>query len=129
MDPHDPDIDYAKALPCLGKAGSITIHHVRAVHGSATNFSGLERRFLLYQYRAADAWPLLGFKDGIEKFDGLLLAGAPTLAPRLAPVPVRLPLPPAANQGSIYENQRATGRRYFAPPSSIAEAARAVAAE
>ena len=28
------------AVPCLGKAGSITVHHVRAVHGSATNFSG-----------------------------------------------------------------------------------------
>jgi hypothetical protein len=35
-----------------------------------------------------------------------------------------LPLPPAENQGSIYENQRATGRRYFE-----AAAERAVAAE
>jgi phytanoyl-CoA hydroxylase len=37
-------------------------------------------------------------------------------------VPVRLPLPPAAHQGSIYENQRASGRRYFetAPAPSIA---------
>jgi len=38
-------------------------------------FFGKERRFLLYQYRAADAWPLLGFA-GIEKFDELLLAVA-----------------------------------------------------
>jgi phytanoyl-CoA hydroxylase len=59
----------------------------------------------LPQYRAADAWPLLAFNDGIEKFDELLLAGAPTLMPRLAAVPVRLPLPPAEYQGSIYENQ------------------------
>jgi len=117
------DIDLSRAAPCLGKAGSITVHHVRAVHGSAMNFSGRERRFLLFQYRAADAWPLLGFKDGIEKFDELLLAGAPTLEPRLAPVPVRLPLPPAEHQGSIYENQRASGRRYFTT------ADRAVAAE
>jgi hypothetical protein len=50
---------------------------------------------------------LLGFKDGIEKFDTLLLAGSPTLMPRLVPGPVRLPLPPAEYQGSIYENQRA----------------------
>src|SRR5262252_6308988 len=113
MDPNDPDVDYAKAVPCLGEAGSITIHHVRAVHGSATNFSGKERRFLLYQYRAADAWPLLGLKEGIGKFDELLLVGEPSLMPRLAPVPVRLPLPPAEHQGSIYENQRATGRRFF----------------
>ena len=112
----DPDacgLDVSSAVPCLGKAGSITVHHVRAVHGSATNFSGNERRFLLFQYRAADAWPLLGFAGGIEEFDELLLAGEPTLAPRLAPVPVRLPLPPAEHQGSIYENQRATGRRFF----------------
>ncbi|HEX6441101.1 MAG TPA: phytanoyl-CoA dioxygenase family protein [Stellaceae bacterium] len=114
MDPARCDIDLSKALPCLGKAGSITVHHVRAVHGSATNFSDEQRRFLLFQYRAADAWPLLGFKDGIEKFDELLLAGEPTLHPRLASVLVRLPLPPAEHQGSIYENQRASsGRRYF----------------
>ena len=67
----------------------------------------------MFQYRAADAWPLLGFGGGIEKFDELLLAGEPTLTPRLAAVPVRLPLPPAEYQGSIYENQRATGRRFF----------------
>ena len=117
------DIGLSGALPCLGKAGSVTVHHVRAVHGSATNFSGRERRFLLYQYRAADAWPLLGFKDGIDRFDELLLAGDPTIEPRLAPVPVRLPLPPAEHQGSIYENQRASPRRYFA----TAGAARAAA--
>src|SRR5689334_15198697 len=112
----DPDacaVDVSTAGPCLGKAGSITVHHVRAVHGSATNFSGKERRFLLFQYRAADAWPLLGFAGGIEKFDELLMAGEPTLTPRLAPVPVRLPLPPAEHPGSIYENQRATGNRFF----------------
>ena len=72
-------------MPCLGKADSITVHHVRAVHGSATNFSGRERLLLLFQYRAADAWPLLGFAGGIEKFDELLLAGSLTLEPRLTP--------------------------------------------
>jgi ectoine hydroxylase-related dioxygenase (phytanoyl-CoA dioxygenase family) len=117
------DVGLSRALPCLGKAGSVTVHHVRAVHGSATNFSGRERRFLLYQYRAADAWPLLGLKEGIEKFDEQLLVGEPSLAPRLAPVPVRMPLPPAEHQGSIYENQRASGRRYFEPAAAPARAA------
>ena len=69
-----------------------------------------------YQYRAADAWPLLGLKDGIEKFNEQLIVGEPSLAPRLVPLPVRMPLPPAEHQGSIYENQRASGRRYFATP-------------
>ena len=113
IDPEASGLDLSQAAPCLGKAGSITVHHVRAVHGSATNFSGKPRRFLLFQYRAADAWPLLGLKEGITKFDELLLVGEPSLTPRLAPVPVRMPLPPAEHQGSIYENQRATGRRFF----------------
>jgi hypothetical protein len=34
-------------------------------------------------------------------------------------VPVRLPLPPAEHQGSIYENQRATGRRFFAMATQL----------
>ncbi|MBO0738371.1 MAG: phytanoyl-CoA dioxygenase family protein [Alphaproteobacteria bacterium] len=127
IDPGNCDLDFSRAVPCLGKAGSVTVHHVRAVHGSATNFSGRERRLLLFQYRAADAWPLLGFAGGIEKFDELLLTGEPTRAPRLAPVPVRLPLPPAEHQGSIYENQRATGRRFFETASERQGAA--VAAE
>jgi phytanoyl-CoA hydroxylase len=125
IDPAANGLDLTRAVPCLGKAGSITVHHARLVHGSATNLSGKERRFLLFQYRAADAWPLLGFPDRIGKFDELLLVGTPTLQPRLAPVPVRLPLPPAEHQGSIYENQRGSGRRYFATASEY----RAIAAE
>jgi len=114
MNPENRDCDYATAVPLTGRAGSITIHHVRAVHGSAPNLSNKERRLLLFQYRAADAWPLLGFPGGIEAFDAELLAGAPSLAPRLADVPVRLPLPPAARQGSIYENQKGLKNRFFA---------------
>ncbi len=113
MDPANCDIDLATAIPCIGKAGTISVHHVRAVHGSATNFSGKPRRFLLWQYRAADAWPLLGLKEGIDKFNEQLLVGEVSLAPRLVHAPVRMPLPPAEYQGSIYENQRASGRRYF----------------
>ncbi len=114
MDPTREECDYAGAIPLTGKAGSITVHHVRAVHGSAPNTSDRDRRLLLFQFRAADAWPLLGFPQrdrGIRQADG---GGQPTLAPRLAPVPVRLPLPPAALQGSIYENQKALRSRYFA---------------
>ena len=72
-----------RRVPCLGKAGSITVHHVRAVHGSATNFSGRQRRFLLYQYRAADAWPLLGLKEGIDEIQRA--AAGRRAEPRAAP--------------------------------------------
>ena len=62
------------AVKLTGPAGSITIHHARTVHGSATNTSGRPRRLLLHQYRAADAWPLLGVPD-YQAYRGLLLCG------------------------------------------------------
>lgn len=112
MDPAKHDVDFSSAVPLLGKAGSITVHHVRAVHGSAPNVSERDRRLLLLQFRAADAWPLLGFPGGIEKFAALMVAGEHR-EPRLAPAPVRLPLPPATKQGSLYENQKGMRNRYF----------------
>jgi phytanoyl-CoA hydroxylase len=112
MNPENRDVDYSKAIALTGKAGSITVHHVRAVHGSAPNVSDRDRRLLLFQYRAADAWPILGFSGGIGKFDALMVAGQ-TKQPRLAPAPVRLPLPPAVLQGSLYENQKGMKTRFF----------------
>jgi ectoine hydroxylase-related dioxygenase (phytanoyl-CoA dioxygenase family) len=112
MDPSNRDVDFGKAIPLLGKAGSITVHHVRAIHGSAPNVSDRDRRLLLFQYRAADAWPLLGFAGGIAAFNALMAAGEPR-EPRLAPAPIRLPLPPATKQGSLYENQKGMKNRFF----------------
>jgi hypothetical protein len=40
---------------------------------------------------------------------------------------VRLPLPPAEHQGSIYENQRASARRYFTTAPVTALGSRAAA--
>jgi ectoine hydroxylase-related dioxygenase (phytanoyl-CoA dioxygenase family) len=115
MDPENRDVDYSKAIPLVGKAGSITVHHVRAIHGSAPNLSDKDRRLLLFQFRSADAWPILGFPGGIEKFDSLMVAGQPR-EPRLAPAPIRLPLPPATKQGSLYENQKGMKNRFFKVP-------------
>ena len=118
MDPSRHDVDYTKARQLLGSAGSITIHHVRAVHGSAPNTSPKERRLLLFQFRAADAWPLLGFAPGVEKYDALMATGhANTVTPRLTAVPVRLPLPPADLGGSIYENQKGLKNKFFDTPA------------
>ena len=114
MDPARAEVDYGAAVPLTGKAGSITIHHVRAVHGSAPNLSAKPRRLLLFQFRAADAWPLLGYGPGLEAYDALMAAGVPNgIAPRLEKVPVRLPLPPADRGGSIYENQKGLKNRFF----------------
>ena len=113
MNPAHGEVDFARAVPLTGRAGSITVHHVRAVHGSAPNVSDRDRRLLLLQFRAADAWPLLGFNGGLEAYNALMVSGSPTITPRLAPVPVRLPLPPADLQGSIYENQKGLKNRFF----------------
>ena len=120
--PHcDIDFSQARAAASARPARSPSIT-CAPVHGSATNLSDRQRRLLLYQYRAADAWPLLGLEEGFDKFNEQLVVGEPTLEPRIAPVPVRMPLPPAEHQGSIYENQRASGRRYFetAPATRVA---------
>ena len=111
VDPAAVRDELARAVPLTGRAGSMSFHHVRLLHGSAQNVSKLPRALLLYEYAAADAWPLMGVKD-LAEFDGRLVSGAPSIEPRVTPVPVRMPLPPALNQGSIYENQTAA-RRFF----------------
>jgi ectoine hydroxylase-related dioxygenase (phytanoyl-CoA dioxygenase family) len=112
VDPLDIEAEAARAVPLTGRAGSMSFHHVRALHGSALNTSDRDRNLLLYEIMAADAWPLLGVAD-FDAFNKRLLAGKPTIEPRLTAVPVRVPLPPAANQGSIYENQSSAPRSYF----------------
>ena len=110
-------LDLSGAVALTAPAGSVTIHHARLVHGSAVNRSDRPRRLLLFEYAAADAWPLAGIEplDDFEEFNRRVVHGRPTLAPRLAPVPVRMPFPKAVHQGSLYENQRTLGHRYFAP--------------
>ena len=112
IDPAEITGEIERAVPLTGRAGSMSFHHVRALHGSALNTSERSRNLLLYEVAAADAWPLVRFSN-LEEFDSRMLAGKSTIEPRLAPVPVRMPLPPALKQGSIYENQTAAKRSYF----------------
>jgi ectoine hydroxylase-related dioxygenase (phytanoyl-CoA dioxygenase family) len=111
----DPDTirsEIERAVPCMGRAGSMSFHHVRALHGSALNTSDRSRNLLLYEVAASDAWPLMGVKD-FDEFNSRLLSGDPVVTPRMANVPVRIPLPPAKRQGSIYETQSAAKKSYF----------------
>lgn len=117
----DPDLiadEIARAVPCIGKAGTMSFHHVRALHGSATNTSNRSRNLLLYEVAASDAWPLLMDSRGTEvkdfdEFNSRLLSGDVVVTPRLENVPVRMPLPPSKRQGSIYENQATSKKSYF----------------
>lgn len=112
IDPKRNDVDYSTKVALTGRAGSMSFHHVRLVHGSAQNVSSKPRRLLLYEYAAADAWPLMGVKD-FAAWNAQLVSGTASNRPRMEQVPVRLPLPPAPRQGSIYENQMSAQNRYF----------------
>jgi len=100
------------AVPVMVKAGGITIHHVRMLHGSVANTSNHPRRLLLFQYCALDAWPLMGVKD-YESFNESIVRGEPSNVPRVTQVPVRMPLPPPVKSGSIYESQTVLKRSTF----------------
>ncbi len=100
----DPDFTPDGAVPIELKAGGITIHHVRALHGSAPNTSDKSRRLLLFQYGAVDAWPLKGIPDW-DTFNEFIIQGEPTNQPRIVPTPVRMPEPYSEKKGSIYEVQ------------------------
>ena len=100
-------IDTAAAVPLTAPAGSISLHHVRLVHGSDINRSGRDRRLLLFEICAADAFPIMGGLSklpSLAEYDDRLLCGRGTLEPRLERV--RMPLPAPSDIGSIYELQK-----------------------
>ncbi len=111
INPESCGLDFSKAIACEGAAGSCSFHHVRLVHGSAQNTSQRPRGLLLYEIAAADAFPLMG-TGNYDDFKSRLLYGEESNVPRFRETPVRMPLPPALKQGSIYESQT-VAKRYF----------------
>ena len=105
IDIEKDNIDLSDAFEVTGKAGSITIHHARLLHASKPNNSNNMRRFLLWEFAASDAWPLMGIND-YNDFNKKIISGKTINTPRLSNVPVIMPLPAAINQGSIFENQK-----------------------
>ncbi len=113
LDLDHSDLDFGNAVPMTGKAGDMVIFHSRCVHGSTANRSNRQRRLLIWEMTAADAWPLAGLRDGYDEFQRWVIRGEGGLVPRLEDVPVRMPFPLAKHGGSIYENQRGMNRQYF----------------
>lgn len=113
--------DMAAAVPITGRAGSMSVHHVRAVHGSALNLSGHPRRILFYEMAAADAWPLWSEVTTLkyptfDQFEEQMICGRSTLEPRMAAVPVRAPGPFRDNKvEGIYALQSKVKQRHFGP--------------
>ena len=109
-----------RAVTLTGKAGSMSVRHVRTLHGSGPNVGDRTRKMLFYESAAAHAWPLLGSGSyfhalGQRKFWGELndrmISGTPCLEPRLEAVPERMPLPPAPVSGSIFKTQESAGAK------------------
>jgi phytanoyl-CoA hydroxylase len=127
FDPKKVGVDLSNAVPLIGSAGSITIHHVRAIHGSALNTSDRDRRLLLLQYRAADAWPLLAEEQpkDLADFDKLMIAGSPREPRLVADIPVQIPRYPETYKpgAGIYAVQQALDNRYFGVAEKSTKAA------
>src|SRR5262249_10066018 len=113
IDPDDPTADLRRAAQVLVKAGGMSLHHVRLLHGSAPNRSSAPRRLLLLQYAAVDASPLRG-ASAWDAYNARIVRGAPTSEARMVDLRVRLPQPPAERPGSIYEIQTVLKRTVFA---------------
>lgn len=120
VNPDDPDFHFDKAITLTGKAGDMTVHHARTLHGSAPNRSDRARMIMFLEACAADAWPLLGAGSYIHRlgqqamWDDLqerMICGEPVLEPRIEPRPVRLPLPPASDASSIFKSQKSGGAK------------------
>ncbi len=115
IDPDASGIDFSKAEKITGKAGSCSFHHVRMMHGSGQNTSGKDRRLLLLQVAAADAWDIRGMSriGSWEQYEATMIAGTVTNVPRVVSTPIRLPFPEPLKKGSIYESQSLVKNKYF----------------
>lgn len=113
--PKDIGDGLKEAVALTGKAGDITLHHVRTLHGSKNNTGKCDRRLLLLSYKAADAWPLVPYNStDFDAWNSRLLSGEVCYAPRQEALPVRLPLPEMVEHDSLYELQASAEGREFA---------------
>jgi ectoine hydroxylase-related dioxygenase (phytanoyl-CoA dioxygenase family) len=97
----------SSATKMTGPAGSVSFHHVKALHGSAPNSSNRHRRLLLLEYAAADAWPLVDFDvyGDYQEFEDKMVIGKSTLSPRFEDADARIPYPRPPQYNSIYRIQ------------------------
>jgi ectoine hydroxylase-related dioxygenase (phytanoyl-CoA dioxygenase family) len=128
VDPKKSNYDVSLAETFLAKAGAISLHHVRSLHGSKKNNSSISRRMLFIGYTAADSWPLKGILDlGLKAtadeedfvkniyqvYENNIVKGNPCLEARVESNPIKMPYPPAPSIGSIFENQKDVLGRSF----------------
>lgn len=98
--------EISRAVELTAPAGSVSIHHVRTLHGSRENLSQSTRPLLLFSYASVDAFPVFAMPDW-DDFDSRILRGDSTLEARMVPLPIRIPEPRNPSTDSIYDNQDA----------------------
>ncbi len=76
-------IDESKAVPVELKAGDMSIHHACTIHGSTPNLSTHNRRLLIFQYAAADAFPFEPSRT-VNGYNGTIVRGLPPTHARMA---------------------------------------------
>ena len=128
VDPAKSHYDISTAETFLAKAGAVSLHHVRSLHGSKKNNSNTSRRMLFIGYTASDSWPLKGILDlGLKPTTGEkdfvkniyqvyasnIVKGDPCLEARIETNPIKMPYPPPPSVGSIFENQKEVLGRSF----------------
>ena len=79
------------------------------------NESLSKRMMLFYELSAADSWPLVGSpsymkftspNDLWKQMKSQLILGKISTCPRMENIPVRIPLPPPSDHGSIFKIQK-----------------------
>ncbi len=118
INPQDPLFTPEKAITLTGRAGSLSIHHVRTLHGSAPNHSDRARKILFFECGAADAWPINGNSSAYtgmsqktlwQKMQDNMICGQQTRQARLKDIPVLMPLSPPPDPTSIFKVQQSGG--------------------
>ena len=102
-----PEVDVSAAEYLGGRAGSVTVHNCRSIHGSPPNDSNRPRPLLLCAYSCADAIPITNLTAN-GKHSEEFVAGVPARWARFDPRPVLMP-PDWSKAGSfksIFEHQQ-----------------------
>ena len=113
--PDLPALAQAVALPV--RAGSASMHHLRALHASAPNRSARSRRLLLFQYAAADNFLIgpvenPGWHQSLDDYDRYIVRGRASPTARLEGGSILLPR--YEKHDSIYALQESSRRTDWA---------------
>ncbi len=92
----------AKAVTCVGPAGSVCLMHTRLLHGSAPNLGQRTRNIFICVYSAEDAVPCSS-NPTPTKFEGMVVRGETT--GRIRSVDYELEMPQKPTTASFFDQQ------------------------